>query len=112
MSILKHFLRLQYIDFLIRKKATGDKETFARKNRLSKSGLANVLKDMKSMGFPIKYDKNRRSYLYEKDGQMVQELFLEYGKILSKDDLKKVRSIDINNLCFSEISIFESCKDS
>lgn len=109
MSVFKYFLRLQYIDFLICKKATGDVQTFARKNRLSKSGLANVLKDMKEMGFPIKYDKNRRSYIYTREGQMVQKLFIDGSNALSRDDLKRIGSNDINNLCFSETSIFETC---
>jgi hypothetical protein len=109
MSIVKYFLRLQYIDFLVRKKATGDKDTFAKKNHLSKSGLAVVIKDMQEMGFPIKYNKNRKSYYYEKDGQMAQRLFIEDGKTLTRDNLKQLKLDDIENLCFSEVSIFEPC---
>jgi hypothetical protein len=110
MSVVKYFLRLQYIDFLISKKATGDKETFAKKNRLSKSGLANIIRDMKEMGFPITYDKNRRSYCYTKEGKMAQKLFIENEKILSRSDLRSTEISDVTNLCFSEISIFEPCK--
>jgi hypothetical protein len=112
MSVFKYFLRLQYIDFLIRKKATGDVEKFAKKNRLSKSGLANVLKEMKEMGFPIKYDKNKQSYFYTKEGQMVQKLFIDNSNILSRNELKEAELNNINNLCFSEISIFEPCDSS
>jgi len=109
MSVFKYFLRLQYIDFLIRKKATGDTGTFARKNRLSKSGLANVLKEMKEMGFPIKFDKGKQSYTYTKEGQMVQKLFIDNSNLLSRNDIKEAQSNNFNNLCFSETSIFEPC---
>lgn len=110
MSVIKYFLRLQYIDFLIRKKATGDAEKFAQKNRLSRSGLANVLKEMKAMGFPIRYDKHRQSYCYTKEGEMVKELFIEKNNALSRLDLKDVTGTNVHDLCFSETSIFEPCK--
>jgi hypothetical protein len=110
MSIYKNFLRLRYIDFLVRRKATGDYETFAKKNHLSKAGLSKVIKDMKEMGFPIKYDKTQRTYFYTKDGQMVEQLFFEGSKILSRDDMKEVGGEDVNNLCFSVSSIFEPCE--
>ena len=109
MSIFKYFLRLQYNDFLITKKATGEPETFAAKNRLSKSGLAIVLKEMRQMGFPIKYDKNQQSYCYTKKGKMVQKLFIENEEILSRNDLRVTGGTNVNNLCFSETSIFEPC---
>jgi len=109
MSVFKYFIRLQYIDFLIRKKATGNQGTFACKNRLSKRGLAKVLEDMREMGFPIKYDKNLRSYYYTKEGKMTPKLFIENEEILSRDDLKAEMLLTMNNLCFSETSIFEPC---
>ena len=110
MSIYKYFLRLRYIDFLVRRKATGDYATFAKKNHLSKAGLSKVIKDMKEMGFPIKYDKNQRTYFYTKDGRMVEQLFFEESIILSRDDMKDVGTADVDNLCFSETSIFEPCE--
>jgi len=110
MSVLRYFLRLQYIDFLIRRKATGDQEAFAQKNRLSKRGLAKVLEDMKQMGFPIKYDKNKRSYCYTKEGKMAQKLFVENSEVLSRHELKQGFLDDLNNICFSETSIFEPCE--
>jgi len=45
MSLQRYFKRLEFIDFLTRKKATGTLEIFTAKNRLSKNGLHNVLKD-------------------------------------------------------------------
>lgn len=111
MSVLKHINRLQYIDFLIRRKATGNLSTFAKKNKLSKRGLSNVLQEMKGMGFPIKYDKCKGSYIYEIDGRMVQRLFVLDGLPISREETKKIGIMnDINNLCFSEVAIFEPCQ--
>jgi len=109
MSFLKYFLRLQYIDFLIGRKATGDLETFAKKNRISKRNLVYILKDMKEMGFPIRYDKSRRSYCYTAQGKLTEKLFILDGELLSRDELRKVSMHDVNDLCFSETYIFEPC---
>jgi len=109
MSILRHINRLQYIDFLIQRKATGDLGTFAKKNKLSKRGLLNVLQDMKNMGFPIKYDKGKASYFYELDGQMVKRLFVINGIPVSREEASKIGISNVNDICFSEVYIFEPC---
>ncbi|MES2109046.1 MAG: hypothetical protein V4577_09880 [Bacteroidota bacterium] len=109
MSLLKYFFRLQYIDFLIRRKATGNPQVFAQKNHLSKRGLAKVLNEMKEMGFPIRYDKTTQCYRYTKDGKMAGKLFVEDAQILSRDEIKKEEFSNVDNLCFSETSIFEPC---
>jgi hypothetical protein len=110
MSILRHIKRLQYIDFLIRRKSTGDLSTFSRKNKLSKRGLLNVLQDMREMGFPIRYDKRNSTYIYEEKGQMVKTLFIPEGHHLSHEDAKKIGVNNVNELCFSEVTIFELCE--
>lgn len=112
MTLIKYFLRLQYIDFLIRRRATGNLETFAKKNRLGKRNLAYILKDMKEMGFPIKYDKNRGSYYYTQKGQLVQKLFVDDTQILSRQDIKQILTSNIDNVCFSETAVFEPCENS
>ena len=75
MSIIRHIQRLKFIDLMVRKKATGDLDTFSRKIRLSKRGLLNVIQDMKEMGFPIRYDRKLKSYYYHEDGELVKCLF-------------------------------------
>ncbi len=62
MAILKHIKRLKYIDYLIKRKATGDLENFASKNGLSKRAMSDVLNEMKELCFPIKYDRTRYTY--------------------------------------------------
>lgn len=110
MSIIRHFKRVQYIDHMIKNKATGSLEEFARKNSLSKTTLSEILNEMKEMGFPIKYDRKRNSYYYEENGQMIKQLFLKFGEVLPRDELKQ-SNINTTELCFSPNAIFEPCKD-
>jgi predicted transcriptional regulator len=109
MTILKHIKRLKYIDFMIKRKATGDLERFAHKNNLSKTTLSEIINDMKELGFPIKYDRQRRTYYYDEEGQMVHALFIRNGQILSREEAAKIDSTD--NLCFSEIEVFKLCEN-
>lgn len=110
MSILRHLKRLQFIDYLVHKKATGDLNTFAKKNGLSRRGLANILEEMKEMGFPIKFSRQLGSYYYEKDGEMVRCLFVPKGEILTREETKAMAIDDKEQLCFSETKVFEVCK--
>ena len=110
MAILKHIKRLKYIDYMIKKRATGDLESFAGKNNLSKSAMAAVIQEMKELGFPIKFDRNKSTYYYAEDGEMVQHLFVQNGRILSREEAAAIDQT--NNLCFSEITVFELCKKS
>lgn len=75
MSIIKYFNKLQSMDSLIRRKATGNQLEFARKMNMSRSMLNRYLNEMKEMGFPIGYCRSRQSYYYYKEGSMVKTLF-------------------------------------
>ena len=111
MSLLTYIRRLQFIDFLIKRKATGDLQTFANKNSLSKSHMELVLKEMKGLGFPLKYSRILHTYYYEKEGEMTKSLFV-LGSALSREEMKKIKLEninDINNLCYSEKTIFKPC---
>ena len=110
MAILKHIRRLKYIDYMIKRKATGDLESFARKNSLCKSAMAGVIQEMKELGFPIKFNRSRNTYYYAEDGEMVQALFVLQGKILSRDELRQLENNKETDLCFSEITVFQLCQ--
>ena len=109
MPILKHIKRLRYIDYMVRKKATGNLESFAKKNHLCKSAMAGVIQEMKELGFPIRFDRSRNTYYYDEDGAMVGTLFIGNGQILSREEVAKINVG--NDLCFSEITVFELCKN-
>lgn len=108
MAILKHVRRLIYIDSLIKRKATGNLENFAAKNGLCKRAMTDVLNEMKELGFPIKYDRTRNTYYYNEQGEMVKNLFVRNGQLLSNE---QIANIGINDdLCFSEVTVFELCR--
>lgn len=109
MAILKHIKRLTYIDYMIKKKATGDLGTFAKKNSLCKSAMGGVIQEMKELGFPIRFDRGRNTYYYDEDGAMVQALFVRNDQILSREEAANINPAD--DLCFSEITVFELCKN-
>jgi hypothetical protein len=45
---------------------------------------------------------------YDEVGEMVKNLFIKGGQILTKEQVAKIGNPD--NLCFSEVTIFELCK--
>jgi hypothetical protein len=109
MSLIRHIQRLKFIDLLVRKKATGNLQTFAEKNRLSKRGLTVILEEMRNIGFAIKYSRRLNSYYYDEDGEMVQCLFIKKGELLSREEVRQIEGNDVGNLCFSKTRVFEVC---
>lgn len=109
MGILRQIKRLQYIDYIIKRKATGSLETFAAKNRLSKRGLAVILQEMKEMGFPVKYSRQLNSYYYEEEGEMVKCLFVKLGEVIPREEFANIGK-QVNKLCFSKAAVFEICE--
>jgi bacteriocin-like protein len=87
MPFEKYITRLRFIDSLINKKATGDTKRLAKKLGLSRSATLEYLKEMKELGFPIKYCKKRKSYYYEEEGKMVDHIFM---KEIEAKELKKI----------------------
>jgi Mn-dependent DtxR family transcriptional regulator len=87
MSLHKYLERIRLTDSLIRKKATGNIESLAKKLNLSKSGMEKFLHEMKEEGFPISYCKKRKIYFYKQEGKMAEKLFVEEKDI---EDMKKI----------------------
>ena len=119
MSLSRHIKRLLFIDLLISKKATGDLQTFAIKNGLSKSQMERTLKEMRNdLGFPIKYDRSRSSYCYSE--QTINKLQLSLQQlsnvqVLTREQLKTImgddpiQNIPIEDLCYSPTHVFGKC---
>jgi hypothetical protein len=70
MSILRYIQRIQHIDDLIRRRATGRPENFAEKVGLRRSALMNYLRELRKLGAPISYCKQRESYFYQEEKQL------------------------------------------
>jgi predicted DNA-binding transcriptional regulator YafY len=71
MSFLKYLQRLERIDYLIRRKATGTPEEFAIQMNLSRSALMEYIREMKEIGAPIVYCRQRQSYYYKEEKQLL-----------------------------------------
>lgn len=102
MSLQKYIQRVQFIDKLIRKKATGNANVLAKKLNLSKSGVEKFIQEMKEVGFPITYCRKRKTYMYQHEGRMVEKLFFEEMEDVEMKKVNGGKSI-INSLqLFSE----------
>lgn len=67
MSILKYLERARRMDDLIRRKATGNAEEFAKKLGISRSVLMDHLRDLRDLGAPIQYDETSHCYYYAEE---------------------------------------------
>ena len=77
MSLLKYIERMKRMDDLIGRKATGCATEFAQKLGISPSQLFQDLKEMKELGAPIQFCPIRRTYYYEKKGQLTVDFVTE-----------------------------------
>jgi len=100
LSFFKYYKRIERIDFLIRRRSTGNLESFARKIKLSKRSVTAIISEMKELGFPIKYDYFNNTYYYEVEGMLVTSLFQKRLNIISldEDDVSYTIKIDENNI--------------
>jgi predicted DNA-binding transcriptional regulator YafY len=60
--------RIIRINYLIKRKSTGSPGQLASKINVSERTLYGLLGTMKKYGAPIKYDRARKSYYYERNG--------------------------------------------
>ena len=74
MSINKYITRIERMDTLIRRKATGTPTEFAKRMGISRSTLMESLRFMKTRGANLFYDRQKETYLYEDE----QEFFCGY----------------------------------
>ncbi|TSJ43047.1 HTH domain-containing protein [Mucilaginibacter corticis] len=63
-----YFDRLDHLNSLIRKKATGTPEQLAKKLNVSERTTFEYLDILKSLGADIRYSRERQSYYYTLDG--------------------------------------------
>jgi biotin operon repressor len=88
MPIQKYLQKITHLHTLIQRKGTGCQKDFAKKVNLSRSMLNEYLKEMKEMGFPICYSKQRSSYYYSEKIKLRNSLF-EYE--VDKEELKETK---------------------
>lgn len=59
--------RLQRIDALIQRKATGFPAKLAQRLAVSKATISRDIQSLQAMGAPIRYCKCHQSYIYEEE---------------------------------------------
>lgn len=75
MPLKKYLQKISYLHSLIQRKGTGCQKEFAKKANMSRSMLNEYLKEMKELGFPISYSKERNSYYYTENIKLRDSLF-------------------------------------
>ena len=75
MPLQKYLQKISYLHSLIQRKGTGCQKEFAKKANMSRSMLNEYLKEMKELGFPICYSKERSSYYYTENIKFRDSLF-------------------------------------
>lgn len=82
MGLKKSLDRIEYLDYLIRRKCTGTPKELSKKLGVSERWLYEILNELKKdLNFPIKYSRKRRSYVYTSKGGLVI-------KFMSKEEQK------------------------
>ena len=65
MQALKFISRARRLDSLIRRKSTGSPAQLAHRLGVSEATIYRYIQELKEMGAPIKYCRERQSYKYE-----------------------------------------------
>lgn len=63
-----YFNRLDHLNSLIKKRATGNPEQLAQKLNISERTVFEYIEILRSLGADIKYNRDRMSYYYTNDG--------------------------------------------
>lgn len=70
MQALKFISRTRRLDNLIRRKSTGSPSQLAQRLGVSEATIYRYIQELKDMGAPIKYCRERQSYRYESEFQL------------------------------------------
>jgi predicted DNA-binding transcriptional regulator YafY len=86
MNIIRNKSKLERLDQLIRLKATGTPEELSDKLGTNKRTIYRIINELKEIGCPIYFSKDRNSYCYKYEGELV----IKFDK-LEKQELVKIK---------------------
>ena len=87
MALYNYINRIERMDTLIRRKSTGTPKELAEKLNISERWLYIFLDELRTeLNCPIRYDRRKRSYVYEIPGRVL----IKFKSELETDELKKV----------------------
>lgn len=95
-KLLQQIELIERIDQLIRLKATGTPNNFARRLSISDASLYRLIETLKEMGAPIEFSVIRQSYIYSSEVNFMCGFFLTE---LSRNEIQKVNG-GFQNLAF------------
>lgn len=85
MSFIKKLRKIEQVDGLIRRKATGTPKDLARRINVAESTVYEYIKLMRDMGAPIEFDRFRNTYYYTSTTQF------QVGFIIADEYIGKVQ---------------------
>jgi len=100
MTFFEHFDALERLHLLIKRKATGTPEHLAELFKVSVSTIKNMLRDLKDRNLPVCYCRERETYYYEYDVEVV------FFKVITKEDQNKITGGKNNLNYFYQDKIF------
>ena len=87
MKVFEQLDRWKKVNYLIKEEKTGNPEEFSKKIGISTSHLFRCIEELKELGAPICYCRNRKTYFYEYDF----ELKVTYSvQLISNETLKTI----------------------
>ncbi len=90
-NLFEKLRQLERLDQLIRMKATGNPASLARRFNISERKVYRLISELKDMGFPIKYCKERQSYYYE------GKVSLSFQLLINEDCFLKIKGGFLGN---------------
>lgn len=85
MKVIEYINRINLIDELIRERSTGKPEVLARKLKISKSRLFQLIEELRFMNIPIAYSRRLETYFYKVDFKVTANITI---KELTDEELK------------------------
>lgn len=71
MNLVDRLKRIEYIDYLIHSKTASSIEDLSVKLNTSKRQVHNIIKEMREMGAPLKYDRGTNRFYYDEDKRFI-----------------------------------------
>lgn len=100
MALYSYVNRIRQLDLLIRQKRTGTPKELAEKLRISERWLYTLLDELRvDLECPIRYDRRRRSYVYEEPGKVMIGFTREI-EALSLRKIRGGRKMEVDKLNF------------
>jgi hypothetical protein len=90
-SIFNDLFLLQRIDNLIRTKATGSPDELADRLESYKRTTERLISDLRDKGFPVAYNKDRKTYYY------TEEVKIRFEVIVNQEPMFRIQGGRDNN---------------